>query len=70
MGVNLYGVGVQGLLVAKQSLDAVGHNIANVNTDGYSRQSTVIETAGGQNTGNGFAGVGSRINDVVRIRIT
>jgi len=44
MGVNLYGLGVQGLLVAKQALDTVGHNIANVNTDGYSRQSAVQVT--------------------------
>lgn len=66
MGVNLYGLGVQGLLVAKQSLDTVGHNIANVNTDGYSRQNTNIITAGGQATGSGFSGLGSKINDVTR----
>lgn len=66
MGVNLYGLGVQGLLVAKQSLDTVGHNIANVNTDGYSRQSTVQATSGGQQFGTGFSGIGTQINDVVR----
>ncbi|NQY63101.1 MAG: flagellar hook-associated protein FlgK [Alteromonadaceae bacterium] len=66
MGVNLYGLGVQGLLVAKQALDTVGHNIANVNTDGYSRQNTNIVTAGGLATGNGFSGLGSQINDVTR----
>jgi len=66
MGVNLYGLGVQGLLVSKQSLDSVGHNIANVNTDGYSRQNTVQVTSGGQQTGAGFAGIGSQIDDVVR----
>jgi flagellar hook-associated protein 1 FlgK len=66
MGVNLYGLGVQGLLVAKQSLDTVGHNIANVNTDGYSRQSTVQVTSGGQQFGTGFSGIGTQIDDVVR----
>jgi len=66
MAVSLYSLGVQGLLVAKQSLDAVGNNIANVNTEGYSRQSTVQVTAGGQQTGNGFVGIGTRINDVIR----
>jgi len=66
MGVNLYGLGVQGLLVAKQSLDTVGHNIANVNTDGYSRQSTVQVTSGGQQSGTGFAGIGTQIDDVIR----
>jgi len=66
MGVNLYGLGVQGLLTAKQSLDTVGHNIANVNTDGYSRQSTVQVTSGGQQSGTGFAGIGTQIDDVIR----
>lgn len=66
MAVNLYGLGVQGLLVAKQSLDTVGHNIANVNTDGYSRQSTLQATSGGQQFGNGFSGIGTQINDVIR----
>ncbi len=66
MGVNLYGLGVQGLLVAKQSLDTVGHNIANVNTEGYSRQSTIQVTSGGQQFGTGFSGIGTQIDDVIR----
>ncbi len=66
MGVNLYGLGVQGLLVAKQALDTVGHNIANVNTDGYSRQSTIQVTSGGQEFGTGFSGIGTQIDDVIR----
>jgi flagellar hook-associated protein 1 FlgK len=66
MGVNLYGLGVQGLLVAKQNLDTVGHNIANVNTDGYSRQSTIQVTSGGQQFGTGFSGIGTQIDDVIR----
>jgi len=66
MPVSLYGLGVQGLLVAKQSLDTVGNNISNVNTEGYSRQSTVQITAGGQQTGNGFVGIGTQIDDVIR----
>ena len=66
MGVNLYGLGVQGLLVAKQSLDTVGHNIANVNTEGYSRQSTIQVTSGGQQFGTGFSGIGTQVDDVIR----
>ena len=66
MSVNLYGLGVQGLLVSKQSLDTVGHNIANVNTDGYSRQSTIQVTSGGQQFGTGFSGIGTQIDDVIR----
>jgi len=66
MGVSLYGLGVQGLLVAKQALDTVGHNISNVNTDGYSRQNTLQVTAGGQASGTGFAGIGTKVEDVTR----
>jgi flagellar hook-associated protein 1 FlgK len=66
MAVNLYGLGVQALLVSKQSLDTAGHNIANVNTEGYSRQSTVQVTAGGENFGGKFSGSGSKIDDIVR----
>jgi len=66
MAVNLYGLGVQALLVSKQSLDTAGHNIANVNTEGYSRQSTVQVTAGAENFGSKFSGSGSKIDDIVR----
>jgi flagellar hook-associated protein 1 FlgK len=66
MSVNLYGLGVQALLVSKQSLDTAGHNIANVNTDGYSRQSTVQVTAGGESYGGKFSGIGSKVDDIVR----
>jgi len=66
MGVNLMGIGLQGLLATKQSLDAVGHNIANVNTEGYSRQSVTIATAGAQQFGGASFGVGVKIDDVTR----
>jgi len=66
MGVNLMGIGLQGLLATKQSLDTVGHNIANVNTEGYSRQSVTIATAGAQQFGGASFGVGVKIDDVTR----
>ncbi|NQZ80665.1 MAG: flagellar hook-associated protein FlgK [Colwellia sp.] len=67
MGVNLMGIGLQGLLTTKQALDTVGHNIANVNTEGYSRQSATITSSGGQQFGGAFYGVGVKVDEVTRI---
>ena len=67
MAISLYGTGVSALLAAKQALDTVGNNIANVNTDGYSRQRTSIISAGGQEFGNGFVGLGVKVEDVTRV---
>ncbi len=35
---------LSGLLAEQQALDVAGHNIANVNTEGYSRETAVLET--------------------------
>lgn len=35
---------LSGLLAEQQALDVTGHNIANANTEGYSRQTAVLET--------------------------
>jgi flagellar hook-associated protein 1 FlgK len=43
--VNMFNIGKSGLMVSKQSMTTTGHNIANVNTEGYSRQN-VDQTAG------------------------
>ena len=43
--VNLFNIGKSGLMVSKHSMSTTGHNIANVNTEGYSRQN-VEQTAG------------------------
>jgi len=54
-------------LMANQALlQTAGHNIANVNTAGYSRQSAVLQTVEGQFTGGGYIGKGVDVNTVVR----
>ena len=35
---------LSGLLAEQQSLDVAGHNIANSNTEGYSRETAVLQT--------------------------
>lgn len=39
MGIDLLSLGSQGVLTAQRQLNTTGHNISNVNTEGYSRQS-------------------------------
>jgi flagellar hook-associated protein 1 len=43
--VNMFNIGKSGLMVTKQAMSTTGHNIANVNSEGYSRQE-VSQTAG------------------------
>jgi len=42
-GSGLFGIGVSGLLAYQRALQVAGHNIANVGTDGYSRQRLELE---------------------------
>jgi flagellar hook-associated protein 1 FlgK len=43
--INGLNTALRGLLAQQRSLDVTGHNIANVNTEGYSRQEAVLGTA-------------------------
>lgn len=67
MGVDLLQVGVSGLLASQQHLGTTGHNIANVNTEGYSRQTITQETTTPVRAGNNFAGTGTRISQIERV---
>jgi flagellar hook-associated protein 1 FlgK len=42
---NILGTGLSGLQAAQQALDVIGQNIANANTDGYSRQRVDLKTS-------------------------
>jgi len=48
------------------ALQVVGNNIANVNTEGYSRQNVLLRTSGYQEMGNGFFGKGVEIATITR----
>jgi flagellar hook-associated protein 1 FlgK len=43
-GVSSFDIGITGLNAARIALQVTGHNIANVNTEGYSRQSIVQQS--------------------------
>lgn len=44
MGTDLLNIGKSGLFTAKKSMSTTSHNIANANTEGYSRQEVRTET--------------------------
>lgn len=54
------------LEVNQKSIEIVGNNISNVNTEGYSRQSAELSTYPSVNFGDFFVGQGVKVSDVKR----
>lgn len=67
MGIgNIFDIGASGILAQRLAIEVTGENIANINTDGYSRQQVVMANAP-VTTSNGFAlGTGVEIEEVRR----
>ncbi len=63
---NILGIGTSALLSLQQALNTTGHNIANVNTDGYSRQLTEFDTLIPQLSGGHYIGSGVQVATVQR----
>jgi len=63
---GLLDTAVSGLRVSQSALRTTGHNIANANTPGYSRQGVEVASTGGINSGAGFIGNGARITAIER----
>lgn len=66
-GGDILGIGVSALLAFQRSLATTGHNISNVNTDGYSRQTVDLQTSNAQFASNGYIGTGVQIASVTRV---
>ena len=66
MAGGILGTATSGLLAFQRALSTTGHNIANANTPGYSRQRVEIQTQTPQISGAGFIGTGVVANSVVR----
>lgn len=64
--MSLLNVGARALMANQIALQTTGHNIANVNTAGYSRQSVAFQTSAGQNIGNGYIGNGADVASILR----
>ena len=52
--MGLLNIGVTGLLASQTAINTTGHNIANANVQGYSRQEVVLETNAPRFGGGGF----------------
>jgi len=59
-------IGMRAMFADYASMQTTGHNIANANTPGYSRQTVNLATSGGQFSGAGFFGKGVDVSSVQR----
>jgi flagellar hook-associated protein 1 FlgK len=64
---DMLSTGVSGLLAFQRALDTTSHNIANANTDGYSRQLVNFATRPADPYGNGWVGNGVNAVGVRRL---
>ena len=65
--VDVFNVGISALNASQRQLSTTGHNIANVNTEGYSRQRVDQVQRVPQFFGNGFVGKGVEVNTIERL---
>ncbi|MCB1725309.1 MAG: flagellar hook-associated protein FlgK [Chromatiaceae bacterium] len=63
---SIINTGISALNAFKRQLETTGHNIANVNTEGYSRQSVQFETRPPQSTAQGQIGSGVDVASIYR----
>lgn len=65
--MSFYSVGATALNNAQLGMTTAGHNIANLNTEGYHRQVTTQATNVPLQTGSGFIGQGAHVDTVKRV---
>ena len=66
MASGMLGTAITGLQAFQRSLETTSHNIANVNTEGYSRQRVDLVTSKEHMIGVGYLGTGVTINNISR----
>ena len=64
---SLLSIGTRAMFANYAALQTTGHNIANANVEGYSRQRVELQTSQGQFTGAGFFGKGVDVATVTRM---
>ena len=64
--MSLLSIGKSGLLAAQVGLSTTGHNIANANVPGYSRQTLVQSNTQPQGSGGYFIGTGTEVTQIKR----
>ena len=66
MSGSLLSVALSGIQAAQAGLDTTSHNIANVNTPGYSRQKVVQSAQNSVLFGPGYVGSGVKLDAISR----
>ena len=69
-GFSSYDIARSGLFASERALYVTGHNIANVNTAGFSRQQAILASAAPDNSGLFPKGLGATIEQIRQIRNT
>ena len=64
---NMLSIGISGLQASQRNLATAGHNISNVNTDGFSRQSVELAARTPNVFGSGFIGSGVDVVTIKRV---
>lgn len=64
---NLLATGSSALLAFQRALNTVSHNVANINTPGYSRQRAEMQAREGDFNGYGYEGTGVQVTDIRRM---
>ena len=65
--MGLLNIGASGLLASQTAINTTGHNIANANVEGYSRQQAVPQTRPAIYDQSGFIGTGVDVETIRRI---
>ncbi|MBI9085928.1 MAG: flagellar hook-associated protein FlgK [Desulfobacterales bacterium] len=64
---SIFNIGREALITHQQAVDVTGHNIANANTPGFSRQRINLQTNVPAQTGSGLSGTGVTFTEIQRI---
>lgn len=65
--LSIFNIGKLSLFAQQRALSVISHNIANVNTPGYSRQNAVLETTIPADTRPGQVGTGVQVGEIRRL---
>src|SRR6187200_3171547 len=64
---DVLSTGLSGLRALQRALDTTSHNIANVSTEGYTRQRVEFQTRQAEQSGSGWIGTGVQVSTVRRV---
>lgn len=65
--MSVLSTGTGALIAFQRALSTVSHNVANINTEGYSRQTVSFATRTPTDQGYGYVGNGTKITDISRV---